>query len=104
MGPLGVAARKELFRRLYEKPDTDPIQFRDPQFSSLPRHCFFFSCIHAHHIKVLHRFLEYLHNAHRDLYKKEGPFGAKPVQMAFELLFLRPPSVRSWAKTLGLRS
>jgi hypothetical protein len=45
-----------------------------------------------------------LHNAHRDLYKKEGPFGAKPVQMAFELLFLRPPSVRSWAKTLGLRS
>jgi hypothetical protein len=30
-GPLtGAAARKELFRRLYEKPDTDPIQFLDP--------------------------------------------------------------------------
>lgn len=28
--PVGAAARAELFRVLYEKPDTNPVQFLDP--------------------------------------------------------------------------
>jgi hypothetical protein len=63
-----------------------------------------YSCLPMHHVKTRTHFLSYLEAAHRDLYTSKGPFGDKPVELAFELLFLRPPSVQSWAKTLGLRS
>jgi hypothetical protein len=63
-----------------------------------------YSSLPKHHAKTRTHFLSYLEAAHRDLYTSEGPFGDKPVELAFELLFLRPPSVQSWAKTLGLQS
>jgi hypothetical protein len=63
-----------------------------------------YSCLPVHHTTTRDRFISYLEAVHRDLYTPEGPFGEKPVELAFELLFLRPPSVSSWAKTLGLRS
>jgi hypothetical protein len=45
-----------------------------------------------------------LQQAYRDLYLADGPFGPKPIELAFELLFLQPPNVTVWAKRFGLRS
>jgi hypothetical protein len=37
-------------------------------------------------------FLGYLTKTHHDLYLAESPFGPKPVELAFELLYLRLPT------------
>jgi hypothetical protein len=49
-------------------------------------------------------FLGYLNKSHRDLYLPESPFGQKPVERAFELLYLRPPQVAKWATSFALKT
>jgi hypothetical protein len=49
-------------------------------------------------------FLSYLKKTHQGLYLPDSPFGAKPVELAFELLYLRPPQVAKWASSFALKT
>jgi hypothetical protein len=48
--------------------------------------------------------LDVLMRTHQGLYLPDSPFGTKPVELAFELLCLRPPQVAKWASSFALKT
>jgi hypothetical protein len=99
----------------YDDPDGTMVRFQSPLAAScwhglectLSYRLLLDLVSHAHgnpRSKSRCLFLRYLQQAYRDLYLADGPFGPKPIELAFELLFLRPPNVAAWAKRFGLRS
>jgi hypothetical protein len=49
-------------------------------------------------------FLGYLKKTHQGLYLADSPFGPKPVELAFKLLYLHPPQVAKWAASFALKT
>jgi hypothetical protein len=71
----------------------------------LPIVCTTISCRPAvHHLPPSGRAIIAMSNEHTDAYNAMYPLSGIPLELAGELYYIRPPSVKSWDKTLFLSS